>query len=302
MSDRSPIQWTDATWNPVRGCSRVSAGCMNCYAERQAIRQISGAYNGLVKRTSHGPAWTGEVGIVSELLDLPLRWRKSRRVFVNSMSDLFHEGVPDEFIERVFSVMAGANRHTFQVLTKRPHRMREFVNRFSPDGDGFVTRFAEKAMGRYDGPVFADNAWPLPNVWLGVSVEDQATADERIPLLLQTPAAVRFVSYEPALSPVDFRFTNGLVHGCDAADYTVDWLIVGGESGPGARPCRVQWIESAVRQCRDEGIACFVKQLGTYPVWADVETSPVEPGRGKNDNLADWPAALQVRQFPGEAA
>lgn len=175
MSTHSKIEWTDRTWNPIRGCSLVSPGCTNCYAMRQVHRfdHPGGPYEGLTRMTEHGPVWTGKVRVVEEALAEPPSWRKPCRVFVNSMSDLFHEGVPAEFIDRVFAVMQLARRHTFQILTKQPHRM---------------------ALHR-----------PPANVWLGVSVENQATADERIPLLLQTPAAVRFLSVEPLLEAVDLR-------------------------------------------------------------------------------------------------
>ena len=201
------IQWTDAVWNCVRGCSRVSRGCGDstgggCYAERQAIRFAykGGPYKGLVKSTSHGPRWTGKVQLVESMLDLPLRWRKPRRIFVNSMSDLFHENLSDEAIFRVFMVMQAAKRHTFQVLTKRPERMRDFARKWK-SGDLPMPTFGDGDNPRPDQQEWT---WPLPNVWLGVSVEDQATADARIPVLLNTPAAVRFVSYEPALGAVDF--------------------------------------------------------------------------------------------------
>lgn len=318
MSDRSGIQWTDATWNPVTGCSKVSQGCKNCYALRDwprlaAPRPTPNAYT--------GREFT-DVMLHPERLDQPLRWRKPRRVFVNSMSDLFHESVPDDAIERVFRVMCNADAHTFQVLTKRPSRMMKFLRSFSRDGDGFVTRLGAKAMGAYQGSVFSDRAWPIPNVWLGVSVEDQATADERIPLLLQTPAAVRFVSYEPALGPVDFCETFGMwwnstmrAFEATGAQFNrpngkrgIDWLIVGGESGPKARPCDIDWIRSTVAQCKAASVPVFVKQMG-----ANVTLSPdaIERMTGirtvphrwdlrdrKGGDVAEWPEDLRVREFP----
>lgn len=293
MAGKSNIEWCTDTWNPIRGCSRVSVGCQNCYAERQAIRQIKSGYAGLIQRTSHGPAWTGEVRLVPERLDQPLRWTKPRRVFVNSMSDLFHEKVADETIDRVFAVMAMCPQHTFQILTKRPERMREYMG----ENDGLsaplrVERWVFEARGISldDRPASRlPGMWPLKHVWLGVSVEDQATADERIPLLLQTPAAVRFVSYEPALAGVHFDRiirNDGWIVDCLQGIYSrhhdegfdhpaaieecgggprLDWVIVGGESGHGARPCDVAWIRSTVEQCRVAGVACFVKQLGARP-------------------------------------
>ena len=287
MSDKSGIQWTDATWNPVTGCSKVSQGCKHCYALRDwarvaAPRATPNAYA--------GREFT-DVMFHPERLDQPLRWRRPRRVFVNSMSDLFHEKVPDEAIERILTVTIHAKAHTFQILTKRPERMRSVMQRWTDM-----------------------NGRPQTNLWLGVSVEDQQTADERIPLLLQTPAAVRFVSYEPALGPVDFdplwlraspssAFQAGLITPSMPAwtrigAYALDWLIVGGESGHGARPCRIEWIESVVRQCRGANVACFVKQIGTNPIWAGAVTSPIAPARGKGGDPAEWPEDLRVREMP----
>ena len=199
------IEWTDDTWNPTRGCSRVSEGCRNCYAERVAAR-FSGAgkpYEGLATMTPSGPRWTGKVALIEEHLADPLRWRTPRRIFVNSMSDLFHESVPDEWIDRIFAVMAIARDHTFQILTKRPERMREYLEQVSDERDmQRWARWADIAKSPCAAGMFDELDWPLPNVHLGVSVEDQATADARIELLLQTPAAVRWASYEPALGPL----------------------------------------------------------------------------------------------------
>jgi protein gp37 len=261
MSGRSKIQWTDRTWNPVRGCSRVSAGCERCYAERLAYRFNGPAqpYEGLTRMTRYGPVWTGKLRLVPEVLQEPLRWRKPCRVFVNSMSDLFHEAVPQEFIDRVFSVMAEARLHIFQILTKRPGRMLEIARRHAP----------------------------LSNVWLGVSVENQAMADERIPLLLDTPAAVRFLSVEPLLGPVNIFRRNGCV--------PIGWVIVGGESGPGARPCDVEWIRDLVCQCRGADVPAFVKQLGTQPLGLEYCLRDHKGG-----NPAEWPEHLRVREYPGE--
>lgn len=229
---KTSIEWTDTTWNPVRGCSRVSEGCRHCYAERIAGR-FSGKgqrFEGFAKgkpndyhgqsgkgRTNWTWRWTGKVELIPSKLDEPLHWRKPRRIFVNSMSDLFHESLPDDAIDSVFDVVARAHRHTFQVLTKRPARMLDYLRPSSCALPRIVSLVSghepslaivlQTGLRLDDKP--ARPRWPLPNVWLGVSVEDQATADERIPLLLQTPAAVRWASYEPALGPVDFsRWLN----------------------------------------------------------------------------------------------
>lgn len=293
MSQNTSIEWTDATWNPVRGCSRVSEGCRNCYAERQAARfvfqnvageggelQKPGPFHGFVTHVNGHAAWTGKVELVEHHLLDPLKWKKPRRVFVNSMSDLFHEALPDEAIDRVFAVMAVATTHTFQVLTKRPKRMLEYIS---------TTR-----MLNVDGTLAPPQI--LPNVWLGVSVEDQKTADERIPLLLQTPAAIRFVSYEPALGPVDFS-----AHKIPAlfGPNKLHWVIVGGESGPGSRPFDVAWARNTIAQCKAAGVACFVKQLGRYP---NGDGFPADFDYRKRDlkggDWSEWPKDLRVRKFP----
>ena len=490
------IEWTDATWSPVTGCTKVSAGCKHCYAE------------GVAKRFWGDRKFT-DVQTHPDRLDAPLRWRKPRRVFVNSMSDLFHEDVPDEFIDRVFAVMALAPQHTFQVLTKRPERMRAWVS--DPETPFRVTRAMDSLHGtpraaeevrpiagfpgyfasshgtiyserrghrRHMRPDYGDQGharvqlhregesqrgkrmlvhrlvletfvgqppspdaqgrhldgnprnnaaenlswgeqgdnwgdskrhgthrryskldqatvdairsraaqgesgealgrefgvsgtqvrnivagrqwatkaligWPLPGVWLGVSAEDQATADERIPLLLETPAAVRFVSCEPLLGPIDVTVLQrsdgwqvdslrGIYsHSCDEgfdhpAAYEevpggphLDWVLVGGESGPNARPCDVAWIRSIVEQCGEAGLACFVKQLGAVPFVGDGKHTHVSGYRGygvvcdqgdpcphcgkhpitqwpslvlrdrKGSDPSEWPDDLRVREFP----
>lgn len=267
MGDKSGIQWTDATWNPVTGCSKVSQGCKNCYALRDWAR--------LAAPRAKLNAYTGreftDVRFHPERLDQPFRWRRPRRVFVNSMSDLFHENMEHHEIEKVFGVMGACPQHTFQILTKRPERMRELLT---------DAAFCEMAWLEAEQHTHAEMQWPFPNVLLGVSVEDQATADERIPLLLDTPAARRFISAEPLLGPIHFYLReNCSICGCIESshpqpapfphtyrdDVHPDWVIVGGESGPGARPCDVAWIRSTVEQCRVAGVACFVKQLGARP-------------------------------------
>lgn len=297
------IEWTDTVWNPVVGCSRVSAGCEHCYAERVAHRAMQPAHAGLTVSGTNGPRWTGEVRCLPERLDQPLHWRKPRRVFVNSMSDLFHEKVPDDFIDDVFARMALGLQHTYQVLTKRPDRMLAYMTGVSHLR---MTRLFRN-FSDYTEPV---GPWPLPNVQLGVSVENQATSDERIPLLLQTPAALRFVSYEPAIGPVKFgqwlcgeRQARGFDDG-----HRVNWLIVGGESGSGARPCDVEWIRSAVQQCRNASVPCFVKQLGARPMAVPPgKRAPFEPAgmkwrlllrSSKGGDPAEWPDDLRVREFP----
>lgn len=243
MAEKSNIAWTESSWNPVRGCERVSEGCRNCYAEVLAARHSypGGWGEGLattVKRPdgSDDARWTGVVRPVEKMLDAPLRWKKPRRIFVNSMSDLFHKDVPDDFIDKVFAVMDRAERHTFQILTKRPERMLAYCAKINGD--------------------------PLRNVWLGVSAEDQATFDERVPLLLQTRAAVRFVSLEPLLGNIDLIGKDD--QGCALTEYegrpALDWGIVGGESGSDFRAMDMQDARHIIRQFLSAKVPLFVKQ------------------------------------------
>src|SRR6185312_668084 len=335
MGANSSIEWTDATWNPTRGCSRVSPGCGGaadvggCYADRQAYR-FSGPgmpYEGLVRLGKQGPRWTGDVRLVPEKLVEPLRWTNPRRVFVNSMSDLFHETLSNKEIASIFGVMAACPHHTFQVLTKRASRMREWfdwLDAENPTAEGKIMRCFGAACERLrdeDG-LFRGaagrmvtrrvaRAWPLPNVWIGVSAEDQQRAEERVPELLRVPAAVRFVSFEPALGPINFAPWIGAVE--DEGDghcvrcrvghelyeeYQcppgfgpfLNWVIVGGESGPGARPFDVAWARSVVTQCRAAGVACFVKQLGANPYayqLGDVSRLPQLVAR-KGGDWSEW--------------
>ena len=263
------IEWTDKVWNPLRGCSRVSEGCQHCYAETMAGR-FSGPgmpFDGLTRPTIHGRRWTGEVRLLPEKLNEPLGWKKPSRIFVNSMSDLFHESVPNDFILRVWHTMSTTPRHTYQILTKRPERMMRVLNEFS-EGRWMIERVS---LGR---------DLPLPNVWLGVSVENQAAADERIPLLLETPAAVRWISAEPLLGPLDLREYLGCGHriGETGGDIVcsiclearvrdepwLDWIVAGGESGPGARPMRPDWARSVHDQCQRASVPFFFKQWGAW--------------------------------------
>lgn len=296
MGDSSKISWTDATWNPLAGCSPVSEGCRNCYAAREAIRlagnpnrKVADAYGGTVEMRGAGSSrravFTGRVNLLHDRLDQPLRWKRARRIFVNSMSDLFHECVPYEFIDAVFAVMALAPQHVFQVLTKRTQRMAEYLG----DGSGPDTVRWSGPVGTYErirgaGGDFQDRplrvAWPLPNVWLGTSVENQASADERIPHLLRTPAAVRWVSCEPLLGAVDLRnlpfgepgtsgyrprILDALTAGSGSdTPWHLDWVVVGGESGPKARPMHPDWVRSLRDQCQAAAVPFHFKQWGEW--------------------------------------
>mgnify|MGYP001614488243 CR=1 FL=1 len=324
----SKIEWTERTWNPIRGCSMVSAGCAHCYAMRQAHRFAGPGqpYEGLTYLGPKGPLWTGRVALSETTLEAPLRWRKPRRVFVNSMSDVGHPDIPLSFLARMFNVMASATlacrhrlasqhedecwsgpHHQFQALTKRPEVLRERI----PQISDWAARYwpGDCALNA----ALDAGTWPLPNVWLGVSVEDQDAARARIPNLLATPAAVRFVSYEPALGPVDFTRIhfgkrlvqrhpdrlNALTGECDeghgqfdgiremSSGPRVDWLICGGESGPGARPMHLAWARSVHDQCKAAGVPFFMKQFSG-------------PGGRAIKDMTAFPADLRIREFPKE--
>lgn len=226
MASSSEIEWTDATWNPIAGCSMVSPGCTNCYAMRMAARlEAMGLekYQGTTRRSGGRAVWTGELRSDPRSLEAPLRWRKPRLVFVNSMSDLFHDRVPDKVIDRVWRVMGQASWHQFQVLTKRPERLAWFL---------------------------AKRREPLPNVWVGTSVEAADYLD-RIDALRHAPAALRFISFEPLLG----RIVQPNLH-------DISWIIVGGESGPGARPLEERWVLDLLEAARSHGAGFFFKQWG----------------------------------------
>lgn len=402
MATGSKIEWTDATWTCITGCTRASAGCDHCYSARMTYRlEMMGQekYTGLTVLNPRGERhFNGVVKCHDDELMTPLRWKKPRRIFVNSMSDTFHKDVPFEFIDKMFAVMALCPQHTFQVLTKRPERMAEYLNRSSGDlasgESGWLDAINRAAMAMVNRPVFPTQSlgmiphpgWPLPNCWLGTSVENQPAADERIPHLLRCPASVRFLSVEPMIGPVDLREINlpvpaaqktlivhpnlvpmwekaGLpthadlnepirpIHGhsksLDALgkivtkengvgfgmDTGIDWCIVGGESGHGARPCNIEWIRSIIAQCKAASVPCFVKQLGAKPYCKKAEcldcngTGFFDPddttgpkcdscdGMGTADGHLDdvlshrikdpkggdwneWPEDLRVREFP----
>jgi protein gp37 len=310
MADKTGIAWTDATWNPTTGCSKVSAGCKNCYAEREWARLSANPGSVYFER-----AFT-DVMVHPERLDQPLQWKKPRRVFVNSMSDIWHNDVPLEFIADVYLRMRLAHQHTFQLLTKRPDRRSYWWSEL----DKWVER---KIHVYFDGGEYAYE-WPLPNVWEGVSIEDQATADERIPLLLQTPAAVRFLSVEPLLGPVNLTELghdgDGVIDCLRGEDWIqdwygdeqtrlirrvvnrrerIDWVIVGGESGPGARPCNIEWVRDIVRQCKAASVPPFVKQLGAN--WTNNFVGVHTPTRDrKGADPAEWPEDVRVQEFPAK--
>jgi protein gp37 len=323
----SNIEWTDETWNVLVGCSKVSEGCRHCYAINQAYRNNAMAqkmsnpgrmkyYEGLTQKKGDRVEWTGIVKFVSEALEIPLKWKKPRKVFVNSMSDLFHESVSDEHLDRIFAVIALTPHHTYQILTKRPERMQEYLrsakNRI---------RIAAVDLGRATNTDHTDLEscqwdWPLPNTWMGVTVENQKAADDRIPLLLQTPAALRFLSVEPLLEAVELthRQLNGNQYnyllnswspcgggargataggGIATLQSAVDWIIVGGESGPNVRPFNIDWARSLRDQCKVSGTKFFFKQAGSN-VWDGDRKLKLRDRKG--GDLSEIPEDLRIRE------
>lgn len=324
MGDKSAIEWTDATWNPVVGCERISPGCTHCYAKELHDRRHKAALAGKAMPLQYEEPFE-VVRTRADRLDMPLRWRAPRRIFVNSMADLFHEDVPDDFIAAVFGVIAAAPRHTFQLLTKRPARALEWfswVAAQEPDptthchSEALAMDCDEGVIHRRSGMV-EGRAWPLPNLWLGVSVENQRFADERIPLLVKTPAAIRFLSCEPMLEAVNIRghlldFTSnpgrcaacGHGHGftrcpnygsiaktrtayqggqvtCSEfkrSEFGIHLVIAGGESGPRARPMHPEWATSLRDQCDAAAVPFFFKQWGE---WAPGECAEFSPKRSE---------------------
>lgn len=297
MGQKTKIQWTDSTWNPAVGCTPASPGCDNCYARS------------MIKRYAGCPGWPGspgEVTLFPDRLEIPFRWKKPRRIFVCSMSDLFHDDVPVDYVAAVFGVMAANPQHQFMVLTKRPDNMLEFfrwvqICHCQTDAmeeiegprlecaDCLLSYEIEYHPKGDSGPIHCkwgpnlEGPWPLPNVWLGVTAENQEMADERIPLLLQCPAKKHFVSVEPMLGPIDpTMIRDGSWYDGEGADYydalrgagwwshgdyglrggpKLDWVICGGESGPGARQMDPAWARSLRDQCKSAGISFFMKQM-----------------------------------------
>ena len=305
MAGTSKIEWCDASWNPVVGCSVVSPGCTNCYAMRLAYARLDrpngpAHYAGTTEPSNAGGVWSGKVAIAPEhILNAPLHWKKPHRIFVNSMGDLHHEAISFEHIDRVVGVMAKAPQHTFQILTKRAAGMQAY----------------------WSDPELADRvgaAMPLPNVWLGVSAERQQEADERVPLLLRTPAAVRFVSAEPLLGPIDLtkhlimseiievgdteggfifpRGTRSIVANYIAGVPALHWVIVGGESGPRARPMMPNWARYLRDQCAAAGVAFFFKQCGEYAE-TDFSETLERVGKKAAGRLLD---GREWNEFPGQ--
>lgn len=268
MSDKSTIEWCDATWNPITGCSILTPGCTNCYAMRLAGTRLRNhpSREGLTSPSKAGPVWNGKVRFNEDWLEQPLKWKRPRRIFVCAHGDLFHESIPDEWIDKVFAVMACAGNHTFQVLTKRSRRMITYVANLTRERIQ-KQAYALSVCVQYKGRWLFN--LPLDNVWLGISCERQQEAEERIPDLLATPAAVRFISAEPLLGPIELgpivrkMVFDGTIFP-DGKTHPLGWVIVGGESGPGARYMSADWAASLRDQCVTAGIPYFFKQWGTF--------------------------------------
>ncbi|MEU5476733.1 DUF5131 family protein [Streptomyces mirabilis] len=298
MATNSAIEWTDDTWSPIIGCDRVSSGCDGCYAIREAWRhshnphpEVAAAFAGAVQKTGDRLDWTGQVNLLHRRLMQPLRGRKPRKIFVNSQSDLFHKNVPDDFIAQVWAVMCLARQHTYQILTKRPGRARSLLASHAFPaaceealarlvGDETTPGLTRARREQYRSQSGSNFAEPLPHVHLGVSVEDQRTANIRIPVLLETPAAVRWISAEPLLGPVDLKqavipmgsqrghgLTASFVHLGDCCTnqlHGINWLVVGGETGPKARPMHPDWVRYLRDQAAKAGVPFSFKQWGDW--------------------------------------
>ncbi len=347
MATNSKIEWTEATWNPVTGCSFASEGCRNCYAVGMTHRlEAMGQekYKGLTVLNGRGDRqFNGMVKTHDGALDIPLKRKKPTRYFVNSMADLFHSNVPFDFIDKVFAVMALTSQHTYQVLTKRPERMAEYMTRrkslqigtrkspvaWDKTSCDEIYAAAMKQSGKTLYEINPEGLiWPLPNVWLGTTVENQKAADERIPELMKCPAAVRWLSCEPLLGAVDLNHPipwgdHGKVYplGLGSGRSRIHWVVAGGESGPNARPCDIQNIRSLIEQGHQSGVPVFVKQLGAaveadygevdvcstmagwkHLYWADKKHQVCRPTDKKGGDWSEWPEDLRVRQFPEVSA
>ena len=329
---KTSIGWTEEVWNPTKGCSLKSPGCVNCYAMRMARRMDhpGGAYEGLTVLGPKGPLWNGVVELSApRVLAQPISWRKPRMVFVNSMSDLFHERLDYADIAGIVGIMAYCHESTFQVLTKRADRMLDFQRWLVATAESWHELDDEFDIVDAIGEVLRHNAnrildghtvidalhmegyWPLRNVWWGVSAENQAALDERLPYLQKIHAAVRFLSCEPLLEGLSFwpiRTVEEMVEGRkNGAFYpsrlgSIHWVIVGGESGYGARPFNVDWLCGIANQCSQAKVALYAKQLGSRPIHRkelrDLHFSPLkQPGKG--EDMGKWPPNLpRTRQYP----
>ncbi|KKL57516.1 hypothetical protein LCGC14_2234630 [marine sediment metagenome] len=313
----SDIEWTDKTWNPVVGCKECSPGCRECYAARIAHRGMSPQHKGLTKLHvltdgSRRVSWNGQVGYVRSLLTKPIGWRRARKVFVGSMTDLFYKEVRTEWLDEIFAVILIALLHTrqiphvFQLLTKRARRMAEYTN--DPGLPERLARCAGNLME--DGDAWYDRVWQHvrdhgpthEGLWLGTTVEDDPWMS-RVEYLMRCPATVRFLSCEPLLGPINALRLDDIAYR-DADGRLIDWVIAGGESGPKARPCDIDWIRRIVTECGLMGVPVFVKQLGKFPIEVGDRVVARELGlrNSKGGDPSEWPEDLRVREWPGTSA
>jgi len=304
---KTSIEWSEKVWNPVTGCDKVSPGCDNCYALTMSNRnqhnpKVGDKYAGTTHKVGERGklAWTGKINLIESALGYPLTVKKPSLIFVNSMSDLFHDDVPFEFIDKVFTVMALCDWHTYQILTKRPDRMAAYFRN---------KKYIEISKGEDAERVSAKIYFPFPNVWLMTSVEDQKRADERISYLLQCPAAVRGLSIEPLLEAIDLKFPTlreaheeaagmaleGMFFGMNGINPSsktgngIHWIICGGESGPGARPMHPDWVRSIRDQCKAANVPFFFKQLSKNDLYLpEIDYKDYDK----------FPKDLQIRQWP----
>ena len=320
--NRSTIPWTQYTWNVTTGCAKVSRGCANCYAERvSASLQNRGVADYQDTVYSHAYAqtrWTGHINLLPHRLVEPLKMKEPALIFIDSMSDLFHDQVPDDFIDQVIAVIALTPRHTYQILTKRVERMKSYFDIFATLNDPIFrnNRLLSAGQRIYDEHLAKSkchldlkslDVWPLPNLWLGCSIEDQATADFRLPLLQLISAHRRFVSIEPLIGPIDLGYAYPCGYYCDSnighvdhpfwswgTDTQLNWLIMGAESGSQSRPFEPTWLETIIQQAHQAGVSLFIKQLGSH--WASRSgNSRVDP-RGEDVSL--WPLIWRFQQYP----
>lgn len=304
MAEHSNIEWTDATWNPITGCELISPGCTNCYAMRLAGTRLRNHPSriGLTELTKTGPVWNGTLRLNEQWLDQPVRWGTPRRIFVCAHGDLFHDSVPVPWIDAIWAVMAACPHHTFQVLTKRADRMNEYLHHFCDiNNPEAVSRHIGGLMGVRVFRLAQNAKWPLPNVHLGVSVEDQKRANERIPTLMLSDAAVRWISAEPLLAPIDISDLRRRGQRVDATTgrsgvasilyQRLDWVVVGGESGPRARDMDANWARSLREQCREADVPFFMKQMAhKAPIPLDLQIR--QPPRGTVEQWKHQPSLL----------
>lgn len=293
MTDAVEIAWTDTTWNPLAGCTRKSAACRRCYAESFTAESARGGGwgQGFAEVGDNGAAWTGKVALREDRIGFPLDLEHPSRIFVNSLSDLFHESLDKGTIDKIFAVMALAPRHVFQVLTKRPKTMQPYL------ADAATPARIERHMAELGGGAARIETWPLPNVWLGVTAENQKEADRRIPLLLATPAVVRWVAAEPLLEALDLKPGTWLKSegGGESTGPKLDWVVAGGETSTQAQPCHPDWARGLRDQCARTATPFFWTHWGEHiPATGVEERAAEEPARMTWEPIGSSPASRRL--------